>query len=280
MYTWRPTVRFRAPRCVPSVAFPLTAEKDVDRSVSQTMKAVLSLRQLILDGELPGGERISELAIVERLGVSRTPVRTALVRLAEEGLLEPIPSGGYAVKAFTERDVFDALEIRGVLEGLAARRAAERGPLASELAPIRDVLHALDDVVARSSPSVDDFSQYIRLNAEFHVRLVGLADNPTLTRQIERVSALPFASASGFVMVQAVIPESHMILNIAQDQHRNVVEAIEHREGARAEAIMREHPRLAMRNLQIALRSQRALELVPGAALIRRRGRGHGAGLV
>ena len=255
------------------VAVSLAAEKDLDRSVSQTMKALLSLRQLILNGELPGGERISELAIVERLGVSRTPVRAALVRLAEEGLLEPIPSGGYSVKSFTERDIFDALEIRGLLEGLAARRAAERGVLSSELASIRDCLRALDAVVARPSLSVEDFSDYIRLNAEFHVLLVDLADNPTLARQIERASALPFASASGFVMVQAVLPESRMILNIAQDQHRSVVEAIEHREGARAEAIMREHPRLAMRNLQIALRNQQALDLVPGAALIRRRGR-------
>jgi GntR family transcriptional regulator of vanillate catabolism len=255
------------------LAVSLAAEKDVDRAVSQTMKAVLSLRELILSGDLRAGERISELAIVERFGVSRTPVRTALVRLAEEGLLEPIPSGGYAVKAFTESDIFDALEIRGMLEGLAARRAAERGPSVSELAPLRQTLGELDAVVARQELSVDDFSEYIRLNAIFHEQLVDLADNPTLSRQIERVSALPFASPSGFVMVQAVLPESRMILNVAQDQHRSVVEAIEQREGARANAIMCEHPRLAMRNLRIAMRNQQAFDMVPGASLIRRRGR-------
>lgn len=249
------------------------AERDVDRSVSQTVKALLSLRELILSGELRAGERISELAIVDRFGVSRTPVRTALVRLAEEGLLEPIPSGGFAVKAFTERDIFDALEIRGALEGLAARRAAERGPTAGEIGPLRQTLAALDALVARLNLTVDDLTEYIGLNAVFHQQLVDLADNPTLTRQIERASALPFASPSGFVMVQAVLPESRVILNIAQDQHRSVVEAIEQREGARANAIMCEHPRLAVRNLQIAMRNQAAFEMVPGAALIRRRGR-------
>jgi len=99
-------------------------EKGADRAVSQTLKALLDLRELVLRGELRPGERVSELQMVERLGVSRTPVRTALVRLQDEGLLEAIPSGGFAVKAFTEREVLEAIEIRGTLEGLAARLAA------------------------------------------------------------------------------------------------------------------------------------------------------------
>ena len=74
---------------------------------------------------------------------------------------------------------------------------------------------------------------------------------------------------SGFVMAQAVLPESHRILLVAQDQHRCVVEAIANREGARAQAIMQEHARLAGRNLRVALRHEKALERVPGATLIR-----------
>jgi GntR family transcriptional regulator of vanillate catabolism len=61
-----------------------------------------------------------------------------------------------------------------------------------------------------------------------------------------------------------------MVMMIAQDHHRCVVRAIENREGARAEAIMREHARLAMRNLECALRNQRTRGLVPGSVLIRR----------
>ena len=94
---------------------------------SQALKAQLRLRELVLAGELPPGERIAELAIVEKLGMSRTPIRSALMRLEQEGLLEALPGGGYAVRSFSERDVADAIELRGTIEGLAARLAAERG---------------------------------------------------------------------------------------------------------------------------------------------------------
>jgi GntR family transcriptional regulator of vanillate catabolism len=80
--------------------------------VSQTVSALLQLRDLILSGELAPGQRLQELAIVDRLGVSRTPVRAALVRLEEEGLVEAIPSGGYAVRAFSEQEVDEAIEKR------------------------------------------------------------------------------------------------------------------------------------------------------------------------
>jgi GntR family transcriptional regulator of vanillate catabolism len=72
-------------------------------------------------------------------------------------------------------------------------------------------------------------------------------------------------------MAQSALPQARTILIVAQDQHRSVVEAIENREGERAESIMREHARLARRNLQLALANQATLDLVAGSALIRRR---------
>lgn len=240
-----------------------------DRSLSQTVKAQLELREMVLEGKLKPGERISELTLVDRLGVSRTPVRMALVRLAEEGLLEPIPSGGFVVSSFSERDVFDAIEIRGTLEGLAARFAAERGLSPSRFVPIKDCLAELDDLIGRAPHITQEgFSDYVNLNARFHTLLLELAESAPLARQIERVTSVPFASPSGFVMAQSTMPEADMILRIAQDQHRCVVEAIENRQGGRAEAIMQEHARLAIRNLRLALRSQTAMDLIPGATLI------------
>jgi len=120
------------------------AEKD---SAPQTVRALLALRERILAGALKPGERISELSAVELLGVSRTPVRAALARLEEEGLLETIPSGGYCVRSFAEADIFDAIEIRGVLEGAAARMAAERGAASARLGAIKDCVATLDDLV-------------------------------------------------------------------------------------------------------------------------------------
>jgi GntR family transcriptional regulator of vanillate catabolism len=241
-----------------------------ERSSSQTVKAQLALRDLILSGELKPGDRISELSIVDRLGISRTPIRMALVRLEEEGFLETIPSGGFAIKAFSERDIYDSIELRGTLEGFAARIAAERGVQGSVLAALKDNLAQFDDLVARPTLSVDDFSEYVEINAQFHALLIRAADSPVLSRQIERAVNLPFASPSGFVMVQAKLPEARRILIIAQDHHHCVTRAIEAREGARAEALMREHARLAHRNLQLALRTQGTRDLVPGAVLIRR----------
>ncbi len=241
-----------------------------ERSVTQTVKAQLELRKLVLSGELAPGDRVSELQMVDRLGVSRTPVRMALVRLEEEGLLEAIPSGGFAVKAFTEREVLEAIEIRGTLEGLAARLAAERGVGRGEIERASRCLDALDDVLRTASGDVD-LSRYVALNAQFHDLLIGLAGSEALGRQIQRACALPFASPSALVPVQSSATGGRHILAIAQDQHRCVLAAIERREGSRAEAIMREHARIAHRNLELALSSQGMMDLVPGSALIKRR---------
>lgn len=241
----------------------------MDPSSSQTLRALLSLRELILGGTLKPGERVSELPLVERLGVSRTPLRAALVRLEQEGLLETMPTGGFAVRGFDERDLYTAIEVRGTLEGLAARLAAERGPSTEGLARLRGSVAALDALLARSPITPANLSDYVRLNERFHSCVVELADSQVLTWQIERAVSLPFASASAFVMIQAALPEAETLFVIAQDQHRCVLQAIEAREGARAEALMREHARLARRNLELALLSQRTRELVPGSELIR-----------
>ena len=245
------------------------AERDSDRAVSQTVRAQLALRDLILAGSLRPGERMSELQAVETTRVSRTPVRIALVRLEEEGLLEAIPSGGFMVKAFSERDILDSIELRGTLEGLAARFAAERGVSARDLEPLRECLDQIDELMLRETLSIDAFSAYVALNARFHALLGELSRSPPVIRQIDRASALPFASPSGFVMAQSALPEARQILLVAQDHHRIVLDAIENREGARAEAVMREHARLAARNLRLALRNRTHLDLLPALALVR-----------
>jgi GntR family transcriptional regulator of vanillate catabolism len=243
-------------------------ERDSDRSVSQTVRAQLALRDMILSGRLRANERISELQAVEITGVSRTPVRLALVRLEDEGLLQAIPSGGFMVKAFSERDILDSIELRGTLEGLAARFAAERGASARSLEPLKECLADLDALVRQDPVSVEAFSSYVTLNARFHALLTELSGSAPVIRQIDRVSAMPFASPSGFVMAQSALPEAHQILLIGQDHHRIVVDAIENREGTRAEAVMREHSRLAARNLRLALRNRSHLDLLPALALL------------
>jgi GntR family transcriptional regulator of vanillate catabolism len=238
--------------------------------MSQTLSAQLRLREMILNGELTPGERLSEPSVAERLRASRTPVRAALARLAEEGLVEAIPSGGFAVKSFSEEEIQDAIELRGTLEGHAARLAAERGAAGGTLAEMRRLIERMEEATC---PPLNEagFTEYVALNAHFHELLVEAAGSAVVARQIGRVVALPFASPSGFVLAQSALPASQRVLVVAQEHHRAVVEAIAHREGARAEALMREHARLARRNLELVLRDQNSLRLVPGGALLRRR---------
>jgi GntR family transcriptional regulator, vanillate catabolism transcriptional regulator len=91
---------------------------------SQTLRAALALRELILEGELRPGERVAEVPLSERIGVSRTPLRLALARLEHEGLLNSLSAGGFVVRQFTREEIADAIELRGVLEGTALRRRA------------------------------------------------------------------------------------------------------------------------------------------------------------
>ena len=256
-----------------ATAAPVTPEPaaDASPSPSQTVKAQLALRELILGGELKTGMRIAELWLVERLGVSRTPVRLALVRLAEEGLLDALLSGGYAVKEFSESDIQDAIEVRGTLEGLAARLAAERGVSPVLITEARECLERIDTALAQPALTDATFSVYVEENARFHALLSEMAGSALVARQLDKAMALPFASPNGFVMAHSVGPRARDVLVVAQEQHRMVIEAIVQREGARAEGLMREHARIARRNLQQALRSHQSLQLVPGGRLIRRR---------
>ncbi len=233
---------------------------------SQTTRALLSLRDLLLSGEFPPGTRMSELPLVERLGVSRTPLRLALATLQHEGLLENLDGGGYAVREFTRDEINDAIELRGVLEGTAARFAAERGATADQLTRMRGLSAEMDPLVHRSD--VDSFWQYVECNRAFHELFVEAAASPVLDRELERIAALPFASPSALVQGQAELPESREILVIAQEHHRGLIVAIERRQGARAEALAREHARIALRNLEIVLDNRDVLERIPGASLI------------
>ena len=232
---------------------------------SQAVKVQLKLREMVLAGDLQAGSRITELALVEKLGVSRTPIRAALIRLEQEGLLQQMPSGGFAVRKFSEADVADAIELRGTVEGLAARMAAERGTSEEDLERANRCLDNIDLLLRESVLHEEAFSRYVNLNAQFHALLGAFSASPVIQRELERVGSLPFASPSGFVGVQANSPKARDMLIVAQDQHRQVVQAIAQREGARAEALMREHSRLAQRNLREAVRSPLHL---PGAHLI------------
>ena len=236
-----------------------------ENEATQVGRAVLTLRELVLKGQFPPGEHLSEPQLVARLGVSRTPVREALSRLAHEGLLYTTGTGRYRVREFTISDVWDAIELRGVLEGTAARLAAERLVKGEELESIRDVQARLDAI---KHITVDTFGAYMELNESFHSELVSLAKSAMLRRSVEHVKTLPFASPSALVFARSKLPRASEMILVGREQHHAILDAVERRQGTRAEALAREHAQLSWRNLEISLTDEDIRNSVPGSPLI------------
>lgn len=243
----------------------------MDNAESQRGRALVNLREMVLRGEFKPGERMFEVPIAERLGVSRTPIRLALERLAQEGLLEALESGvGFSVREFTVRDIWDAIEARGVLEGAAARLAAERLTDVRELDPIRRINDQLNLIsapyMASSTEATSDVMiAYAESNFAFHSALVDLAKSPMLRWAVERIQLIPFATPRAVILQKAADS-----LTIAVEQHRAILEALSNKEGARVEMIVREHARLARRNLELALaESPQGIGNMPGSQLIK-----------
>lgn len=234
---------------------------------TQFETALRSLRSQILSGEFEAGSRLPEIALADGLGVSRTPLRQAMAQLVDESLLERLPTGGCRVASFSMDDIVDAIEIRGVLEGTAARLAAERGADPELAEACRQVLDELDDAVAGSDDV--DFDRYVPLNARFHELLAQLAGSRVVEREVARASRLPLASPSAFVQGQQAVPDFRSSLRVAQQQHRAIFDAILAREGARAQSLALEHARLARKNLDFVVSAEPGLaDRVPGWALV------------
>jgi len=235
---------------------------------SQTLRALFRMREMIVRGDFQPGERIREIPLAERLGVSRTPLRLVLDRLENEGLLEARPTVGFVVREFTMQEIIDTIELRGVLEGTAARFAAERLESEEELAGMRESIQQTEALLREPRGGVETLGDYAMLNARFHADLIDLARSAMLRRSLEGVLTLPFASPNAFVAAEPESDEWREALVMSLWQHRAIVDAIANREGARAEAVTREHSRMARRSVSLAF-ERRRFEEIPGGSLLR-----------
>lgn len=193
----------------------------------------------ISHGKLKGGERIREVDIAKRFGVSRTPVREALKRLQAEGLLVEVPGIGLTVAKPTLGELLDDYLIREVLQGLAARLAAERR-LASELL-------VLDAVLARAhaAHAADDVDRAIALSEEFDNILFQMARIPRLVRLIETARSSPGGARRGNLL--------HKDRRTASlNERQMVLDAVAARDGTLAEKLAQEHLQHA-REYRVAL---------------------------
>lgn len=191
------------------------------------------LRGEILDGTFPPGATLLETVLSERYGVSRTPMREALSRLAQDGLLVR-STKGFQVRRYTPEDILEIYEARIALETTSAALAAGRR---TDFDLMR-LSHLVDE-----RRTATDRTTFGKLNNRWHEALRAAAHNATITDLLERLDSLltlyphrkPFPPAG----------------DRSAEEHAEIVAAIEVRDGERAQALMRDHLR-HMRDLRIA----------------------------
>ena len=200
---------------------------------SGSMGVLERMRALILTGEYGPEERLIEEQLAERLGVSRTPVRQALTLLESEGLVEITPNRGATVCSFSIEDVWDIYDLRAVLEGHAARRAAGRVER-RELERLRELAGEMEGLAGRFEDHEEEIRALVELNQEFHGAIAEAGRNRRLKRLIDRTVRTPLIFKASFWYT----PRERAISN---HYHRRMIEALEQRDADRAEIIMREH---------------------------------------
>jgi GntR family transcriptional regulator of vanillate catabolism len=213
----------------------------------QGQRVLSALRQMIISGELSAGERLAEVPTAEQLGVSRMPVRIAFRTLEQEGLLTKLPRRGYRVREVTEEEINGAVEVRGVLEGLAACQVAQRGLSRKHGDELIECLRQGDTLFDKGYITEEDLEVYHELNKRFHGLIVEASANPAIAVALARGEHLPFASINALAIDQNHLDQEYRRFNYAHMQHHAVFDAIEQGQGSRAEAIMREHANATLR---------------------------------
>ena len=220
--------------------------------MSQASHKILNtLRQMIVSGALTPGMKLAEIPTAEMLGVSRTPVRSALATLAQEGLLERIHQRGFHVRRISKEELVGAVEVRSVLEGLAARQAVERGLSNAVLETLQSCLDVGDQLFAKGHINEEDIAHYHDINKRFHATIILASGNPAIEPALARNEHLPFASPNAIRFDKNALDREFQRFAFAHQQHHTVVDAMRRGQGARAEALMREHAYVTIRYVDV-----------------------------
>lgn len=193
------------------------------------------LRAALLEGHFSAGEKLHEESLSDTLKVSRTPVRAALLRLAAEGLLDYVPNRGFSVRTLDAHRLRSIFEVRGVLEGLAARTAAEQGLSASQQAEYAAALAEGDRVFAKGRLLPSDRAVFSRVNARIHEVIIQASNNRMLQEMLAMCHNIPASSERN------VLWDDYGWLRRSHDDHHRIFQALMLRDGHRAEQLMREH---------------------------------------
>ena len=179
------------------------------------------------------------------------PVRMAFRTLEQEGLLVPFGGRGFQVRSISPHEIAGAVEVRGVLEGLAARQMAEIGVSQQARDELETCLVQGDALFAKGFVTEDDLEVYHDLNMRLHRVIVEGSGNPAIADALARNDHLPFASVTALAVDRNDLVREFRRFNFAHMQHHAVVDALINGQSARAEAIMREHANATLRYAEI-----------------------------
>jgi DNA-binding GntR family transcriptional regulator len=205
------------------------------RAETSAGRTVTAVRELILRGDFPPGSRLGEVELAERLGVSRTPVREALGRLAAEGLVEIVPNRGARVTSWTVAELEDVFDLRTALEPRLTALAVPRAD-AVAIAVLDELAAAM---LAVGAPGPDqDLDALVPLNRTFHGRLVALADQPAMAGALASAIHAPIVLRNFHTY-----DEASLLRSVAH--HVEIVAAVRANDPAWAQAVMTAHIRNA-----------------------------------
>jgi DNA-binding GntR family transcriptional regulator len=213
--------------------------KQYERLNSASEIAYWTIREAIREGVIAPGERLIEVELSDELGMSRTPIRAALARLEVENLIKKVPGQGLIVPEISLQDLLELFDIRELLEGLAARRAAERmGDL--EMEALRDAIARM-----RRAHQTGEIQDLFTISEQFHQMIRA---GSKLAR-LEKMINLLLDSHRGALELFELAPER---IEDAIQEHQALCESICSGDADGAEAIAREHTRNAARAQIIA----------------------------
>jgi DNA-binding GntR family transcriptional regulator len=200
--------------------------KPIERHQTLREKILETIRDAILKGSLKPGERVSEPELAERFGISRTPIREAFRQLESEGYLVVIPRRGAVVASLSERDVEEFYSIKSILEGYAARMAAER------MAP-REIerLEAINEKLAQIADA-GDIKSFFRVHNEFHELFIKASGNDKLGELINQL-VLKFNR----LRLASLAQPGRMAISV--QEHRKIIEAFRKHDGELADNLVR-----------------------------------------
>lgn len=196
--------------------------------------AARQLHELLLAGRFSPGERLHQDRLADELGLSRTPLRTALASLVHTGLVTYEPNRGYRVRAFSLDDLCDAFALRAELESMACRLAAPRIDAAA--------LDRLDDLVAQGCQLLGGgvldparLEPYRQMNVDFHDTILSASGSGWLPIFVRQLHNVPMASD------RVILWNDWTVIARSHEDHARIARALRDRDGRRAAGLMLEH---------------------------------------